>query len=82
MMRLAQAFPDGMDFRILVPRFNTLEEQTLQRVLRAELAVVGYHLACPSVSCVLQSAAFSIPLKIRHVLLEQASRFGNHVWCL
>ncbi|DBB08167.1 TPA: hypothetical protein ACH3X3_008354 [Trebouxia sp. C0006] len=29
--QLAQKFPDGLDFRILTPRFNTLEQQTMQR---------------------------------------------------
>ena len=39
--RLARKFPNGLDFRVLTPRFNTLEQQTMQRVVQAKLVKVS-----------------------------------------
>lgn len=38
---LKNKFPKGVDFMVLTPRFNTLSQQTMQRVLRANLAAVS-----------------------------------------
>lgn len=40
---LRQKFPDGIDFRILTPRYKTLEQQTAERVHKAKLAEVHIH---------------------------------------
>jgi len=46
-------FSGGVDFRVLVPRFNTLAQQTMERIKQAGLAEVSLLQCGPSASVTL-----------------------------